>query len=502
MSVGRLLDVTREVDPEGRYLAAAAVDNGGDDMARRVLVDTTRLATVVAWDDAWADVSPSTLQRELRPPQDRITFSGDEVSVTASAVSLESSTGDTAVLWVQYVDEDGEQRNAVLGELRNGASPRTVTGAVRGCDDGCTLEQLFVSGPSMSVLDVDGSVTLGDVTVDGQPVDWRLGDAGRVAGGPAVPGVAGGPAGHAVARRVTGCVWTSTSASCRPGSTRSPPWSPASPGSRRRRRPTWCRWWRPTARRRHRRARPAPGWRSTTTARWCAGSGSTAATSRCASWRGCTRCPVSATRGRSPTSRPRWWSSSRRTAPRCCRSCGSRRGRRPRCWTQVEAAGAPLTPLGDLDETLTGLRNDAFSLGLRLFLMVGLATLLLAVFGVFASAVLQARWRAYEVASLRVVGVSQRTLLRASVLEYVVMLGLAVLLGVAAAYVALLLVLPSLSLGTAAEHEPAPLYAAHGMVLAGVGLALFVVATLIALLVSRRITRLGRPSTLRWAEQG
>jgi hypothetical protein len=29
-----------------------------------------------------------------------------------------------------------------------------------------------------------------------------------------------------------------------------------------------------------------------------------------------------------------------------------------------------------------------------------------------------------------------------------------------------------------------------------------VLATLIAVLVSRRTTRLGRPSTLRWAEQG
>ena len=32
----------------------------------------------------------------------------------------------------------------------------------------------------------------------------------------------------------------------------------------------------------------------------------------------------------------------------------------------------PLTPIGSLDETLTGLRADAFSLGLRLFLVVGL----------------------------------------------------------------------------------------------------------------------------------
>ena len=63
-------------------------------------------------------------------------------------------------------------------------------------------------------------------------------------------------------------------------------------------------------------------------------------------------------------------------------------------------------------------------------------------------------------------------------------------------------VLRMLRRGTAAEHEPDPLYASHALAVVGVGLALFVVATVIALLVSRRITRLGRPSTLRWAEQG
>ena len=40
------------------------------------------------------------------------------------------------------------------------------------------------------------------------------------------------------------------------------------------------------------------------------------------------------------------------------------------------------------------------------------------------------------------------------------------------------------------------------LVVAGVAVLLFVLATLIAVLVSRRTTRLGRPSTLRWAEQG
>ena len=108
----------------------------------------------------------------------------------------------------------------------------------------------------------------------------------------------------------------------------------------------------------------------------------------------------------------------------------------------------------------------------------------------------------YAGAVLGTYGTPQRVLVRASVLEYVVLLGVAVLLGVLSAYLSLLLVLPSISLGTAGPHEPVPVYATPWVVVAGVAGALFVLATMIALLVSRRTTRQGRPSTLRWAEQG
>ena len=168
----------------------------------------------------------------------------------------------------------------------------------------------------------------------------------------------------------------------------------------------------------------------------------------------------------------------------------------------IRGQGIVLENQERLGTVLHELRSDAFSIGLRVYLLVGLATLLLAVFGVFASAVMQARWRSYEVASLRVVGVSQRSLVRASVLEYVVMLGLAVVFGLVAAYLSLVLVLPSISLGTAEPFDPAPLYAVHWPIVAAVGVVLFVVATVIAMVVSWRVTRLGRPSTLRWAERG
>jgi predicted lysophospholipase L1 biosynthesis ABC-type transport system permease subunit len=169
---------------------------------------------------------------------------------------------------------------------------------------------------------------------------------------------------------------------------------------------------------------------------------------------------------------------------------------------KIRAQGVGLSAPHRLAGVLHGLNTDAFSLGFRVFLVVDLATLLLAILGVFVSAVLQARWRSYEVASLRVVGVPQRSLLCGSMLEYVVMLGLAVLFGLVSAYLSLLLVLPSMSLGTADPDAPAPIYAVHWAEVAGVGLALFALAAVIALVVSQRITRLGRPSTLRWAEQG
>lgn len=62
--------------------------------------------------------------------------------------------------------------------------------------------------------------------------------------------------------------------------------------------------------------------------------------------------------------------------------------------------------------------------------------------------------------------------------------------------------LPSVSLDNAADFDPTPVYSVHWSVVVGVAGGVFVLAVAIALLVSRRVTRLGKPSTLRWAEQG
>jgi putative ABC transport system permease protein len=502
-SPGRLLEVTREVDPDGLYVAAAATNTVGDDMSRSVFLDTSRMAQVVEWDPEWSERSLASLQRQLTLDHGRrISFTGGRLGVDVTDVSLRSRTGVRSSLRIQYVDDRGEQKDVTVGDLRNGPSQRLGT-ALEGCQRRCYLEQLYVTGGNVSVSDVQGRLTISSVTVDDSAVDWGLDDPSSWR--PARPfpvslvdpplvigeGAQGGlelrlylgqlPAG-------TGPQNAQVSGFARITPATTPDTAPALVTTRTRTQ---------TA------ARSGSGIALTYPAPTVAGVSLNGQQVPMRVVDRVSTLPIVGTEGSlsdletalvefDPPSGSAVVTTQLLVAE----------GTPASVIAAVRANGVVLTDEQTLAGTLGDLRGDAFSLGLRLFLIVGAATLLIAVFGVFASAVLQSRWRSYEVASLRVVGVSQRALVRGSVLEYVVLLGVAVLLGVLSAYLSLLLVLPSLSLGTAAEHDPAPVYATPWLIVVGVAAVLFVLATLIAVLVSRRTTRLGRPSTLRWAEQG
>ncbi|QNN52000.1 ABC transporter permease [Nocardioides mesophilus] len=502
VSANRLLRVTRQVDPEGRYLAAAVVENGADGIGRRLLIDSTRLVRVAAWDPSWSSESLAGIARSLRPaPGAPITFRGRSLGATVDDVHLRSGTRTKPVLQVQYLNDVGELRRVPLGGLRNGAAPATLTTKVYDCGHRCVLQQVILTGTSSSVLDADGELTLTGISADGAPLELGLDDT--AAWRPARPFpvslvdppvvLASGPAGlhwevhlGSLPRGPGGeATMVSGFAAITPATT--PDVQPVVVTSS-----------------------------VTPTTAHVAGSGLALSYDRSVvqgvglNGQKVPMRVVARTQALPGLGAEGSMADLQTSLVEFAPPAGAvvlpqlwvARGTPEAVLDAVRDQGVPLRPIGVMDTTLQQLRTDAFTLGLRLFLVVGLATLLLAVFGVFASAVLQSRWRSYEVASLRVVGVSQRTLLRASVLEYVVMLGLAVVLGVASALLAVLLVLPSLSLGTAGEFEPSPAYSSHPAILAGVGLVLFLVATVIAFVVSRRTTRLGRPSSLRWAEQG
>ena len=500
-SPGRLLQVTRAVDPDGRYVAAAVLNTGGDDLSRAVFVDTTRLARVAAWDPAWSDRSLTTLQKQLRGDQGRrIEFTGKRLTVTVAEVDLRSKSRVRSALQLQYVDDQGEQVDLHVGDLRNGPRQQ-LTVDLAGCTRTCRVEQLYVTGSAVSVSDVQGSLTLESVALDGRTADWGLDDP--AAWRPARPfpvSLVDPPV--VLEKSGTGLRLRLYLGQLPPGN--GPQNAQVSGFAR----------ITPSATPDTVPALVATGTRTATASQTGSGIALSypASTVAGVSLNGqqvpmrvvdrVSTLPVIGTEGSLSDLETALVEFDPPAGAVVTTQLWVAEDTPASVLDAIRAQGITLSDGRNLAGTLRELRGDAFSLGLRLFLIVGVATLLIAVFGVFASAVLQSRWRSYEVASLRVVGVSQRALVRGSVLEYVVLLGVAVLLGLGSGLLALRLVLPSMSLGTAGEHVPAPLYLVHWALLGGAGLVMFLLALVIAVVVSRRITRLGRPSTLRWAEVG
>ena len=218
-SPGRLLQVTREVDPEGRYVAAAATNTVGDDMSRSVFVDTSRLGRVVAWDPSWSDRSLASLQQQLALDHGkRITFTGKELLVDRRrrVAALRAPTCGPAC-GSSTSTSRGEQKD-LTGRRAPQRPASGARGPARGLRRGrASLEQIYVTGSSVSVSDVQGRLTILSVEIDHRLADWHL-DPALVAAGPAVPGLAGGPAGRDRSRRAARPrARGSTSASCPPG---------------------------------------------------------------------------------------------------------------------------------------------------------------------------------------------------------------------------------------------------------------------------------------------
>ncbi|HET6626495.1 MAG TPA: ABC transporter permease [Nocardioidaceae bacterium] len=499
-SPGRLLKVTHDADPEGRYLAAAVIDEVGDDLGRRLLVDTSRLSAVAAWDDSWSEDSVRQLQERLTPPAgEPVTFAGDRVTVRLRDVKLASRLEGKPALWLEYSDDAGEQVDVVLGDLVNGGSA-TLDAKVPGCAEACTVEQLYVTGSASSVTDVQGSLTLAEVSVDGEPVDWGLREDGAWRAARPFPVSLLDPP-VVLAPSPEGLRLKLYLGQLPPGDDVAPVMLSGV-------------------------ARITPSGTPEVQSVVITGSTATAAPEPATSGVGLDydddvvvgtalngglvpmrvvgtvdALPVLGDEGAMSDLATSLVEFDPPSGMQLDVQLWAAADTPASVLTEVREGGVLLSDRRSLDDTVANLRSDAFSLGWRIFLIVGGLTLLLAIFGVLASAVAQSRWRSYEVASLRVVGIKQRSLVRASVLEYVVMLGFAVLLGIVSAYLALTLALPSINLGNAAPHDPAATYPIHWEIVGGVAAVLFLLAVLIALVVSRRVTRLGRPSTLRWAEQ-
>ncbi len=476
----RLQWVTQQVDPDGRYLAAAVPPAPRTVGGGRVgLVDASRFAAVAAWDDQWGGGGVQRVQDQLTPPDGPgpIEFSGTRVEVDVTDISLKGELNFPLEVWVRYLTaSSGEEHVVPLGTLRRHGDV-TLDGFVSECEEGCSLEQLFIAGSSSSVTDAAGRLTIGSIRANGDtPGDWRTDDpdAWRPArpfgdSGLAPVDIEAGPDGLAL--RLTG-----EPAVIRLTTTDIP---------------------------------AAPPLVATATTELDPDEDEPDAVSGASVLGVRTPMVLAGTAEALPFVGSDGGLSDLTSA---LREYGDQAtdvsitellvadGTPSSLLDQVEKLGVPLTDSRTESEELGLLRSDAFSLGWRVFLLVGVLTLLLAFLGVLALAVVQLRWRSYEVAALRVVGVRRRDLRRAIVTEYVALLGMAVIGGGLAAVGSLLMVLPSLDIGTIGEFDPPVDFGLRWLVLAGVLGVVLVVVLAIAFWISRRTVKQGTPSTLRQAD--
>jgi hypothetical protein len=143
------------------------------------------------------------------------------------------------------------------------------------------------------------------------------------------------------------------------------------------------------------------------------------------------------------------------------------------------------------------LDHDGLSLSLRLFLVATLAAVVLAVGAVASAVYAGARRREYELAAIRTLGGTRRTLVSAARTEQLALLGTGLVVGTVASLVAAAWALPHIPpVGTGPSGVPAsfrPAWASVGLLVAGV----VVLAVLCADLLARAVVRASVPDRLR-----
>ena len=136
-----------------------------------------------------------------------------------------------------------------------------------------------------------------------------------------------------------------------------------------------------------------------------------------------------------------------------------------------------------------------------LFLISALAATLLAIGATAVGRVVTVRRRSYELAALEAVGVSPRTLRRATAAEQGSVFGIGLLVGLVGGLVGSRLALPSTPVFVDTSTGPPLSLGLPWMLLAALTIALVVVFVLVSVAIARLVERAATPSQLRGAQQ-
>ena len=182
LSFSRAVGLTRQLDPNGRWLMAAGQDfPNADEITSipqpRVVVDATRLARVASWPSQWTPGrSAADIAREIGPQRPPVILRGSELTMTVD----DRVDGDYPLLGlsVTVLDDDGDLRDIDVGPFHKGRS--TESAALHNCRTGCQVEKISFGGPSALVEAMHGTATIESFTVDGKDVPGTLDTPWRV----------------------------------------------------------------------------------------------------------------------------------------------------------------------------------------------------------------------------------------------------------------------------------------------------------------------------------
>ncbi|HEY3527770.1 MAG TPA: ABC transporter permease [Nocardioides sp.] len=172
----RAVGLTHELDPQGRWLMAAAEDFPNADEVEsvpqpRVVVDATRLARVASWPAQWTPGrSAADVAREIGPRRPPVMMRGSTLSMTIDN-HVDGDYRQLGVI-VTVLDDSGDLRNIPVGPFRQGRS--TQTRKLPTCHTGCQVETISFGGPSALVEAMRGTATIESATVDGGRIPGML----------------------------------------------------------------------------------------------------------------------------------------------------------------------------------------------------------------------------------------------------------------------------------------------------------------------------------------
>ncbi len=164
--------LTHRLDPDGRYLmAATTLVTQGPVLS---VVDAPRLTRVATWPDQWTPgLSAAQVADRIGLQVPLPTLIGTHVGLTADN-GVQSDDDLYVRLRLQTTDEGSHY--SFLGPLGPGRT--RVSAATPFCSAGCELQAITVGGPATSPQAMTGALQLSDFVADGAPIAGAVAGAG------------------------------------------------------------------------------------------------------------------------------------------------------------------------------------------------------------------------------------------------------------------------------------------------------------------------------------